>query len=661
MLRIAGLNVSDDRGSTAVKDLSLEIRSGEILGIAGVAGNGQDELVEALIGLRKPTSGTVHLGDADTTGHSPRAMNEAGVAFVPADRHRFGLILPFPLTDNLVLTSYYKPPFARGPLRVDAAIERAAEAAVKEYDVRTPSVTVPVSTLSGGNQQKVVVAREFGRDLRLLVLDQPTRGLDVGSIEFIHRQAIAKRDAGAAILLGLGRARRGPRAVRPDRGDVPRQDRGRGRRTDRRQERDRPADGDRRRRAGPRPGRRGRGIGDVTTPPAGGPEGRPGSREPAVASGEPWPWSGRPGRSIALPMVAIAAALVVGAIVIEVSQLLLPGATFRADLPLTAYSALFHGAILNEGAIVNTLVLTAPLVLGGLSVAIGFKAGLFNIGAQGQFLMGALGAVWVGGLLSDASPLVAIPLAVLAGMIGGAVWGFIPGALKALSGAHEVVTTIMLNYIAIATLALLVSGPLKVPGSPSPVTEGVGNAAYPIIIGSNGHLGIVISVIAVVVVWFLLYPDDPRLRDPDRRGQSRCGPLRRDAAPRADRPDDVAVRPAGGPGRDGGGPGRHPLDDLELRDHGRLRLDRGRPAGPLEPVGDPPLGAPVRRAARGRGPDADPGRHPPELVDVLQATILLGLVMTPVLRKVFRLRGAKSGLGGTETITRTYGGEATVR
>jgi len=201
VLSVTGLRVRDDRGNEVVRGVDLEVRAGEILGIAGVAGNGQDELVEAIIGLRRPTSGKVMLAGKDMTGRAPRDMNEAGVAYVPADRHRFGLILSFPLSDNLVLTSYYRSPFARGLLRDEAAIRREAEAIIERFDIRTPSATVRAGTLSGGNQQKAVVAREFGRDLELLVLDQPTRGLDVGSIEFIHRQAIAKRDAGTAILL----------------------------------------------------------------------------------------------------------------------------------------------------------------------------------------------------------------------------------------------------------------------------------------------------------------------------------------------------------------------------------------------------------------------------------------------------------------------------
>jgi ABC-type uncharacterized transport system ATPase subunit len=201
VLRVDALRVKDDRGNEVVRGVSLEIRGGEILGIAGVAGNGQDELVEALYGLRRPAGGSVTLRDTNVTGRSPRGMNEAAVGYVPADRQRFGLVLPFPVADNIVLTSYYRAPFARGIRRNDEAITAAAVQSIGEFDVRTRSAEASVRTLSGGTQQKVVVAREFGRDLLLLILDQPTRGLDVGSIEFIHRQVIAKRDAGAAVLL----------------------------------------------------------------------------------------------------------------------------------------------------------------------------------------------------------------------------------------------------------------------------------------------------------------------------------------------------------------------------------------------------------------------------------------------------------------------------
>jgi simple sugar transport system ATP-binding protein len=201
MLEVHGLRVRDDRGSEVVRGVDLAVRAGEILGIAGVAGNGQDELVEALIGLRPVTAGTVRLGGEDMTGRATRGMNEAGVGYVPADRHRFGVVLPFAVYDNLVLTSYYRPPYAHRGIRNDAAILDDARRSIAAFDIRTPGPDVPVATLSGGNQQKVIVAREFDRELRLLVLDQPTRGLDVGSIEFIHRRIIDKRNAGTAVLL----------------------------------------------------------------------------------------------------------------------------------------------------------------------------------------------------------------------------------------------------------------------------------------------------------------------------------------------------------------------------------------------------------------------------------------------------------------------------
>jgi general nucleoside transport system ATP-binding protein len=201
MLTIAGLTVKDNRAREVVHEVSFEVRGGEIFGIAGVAGNGQDEMVEALVGLRGVTAGRIALGGRNVTGASPRHLHQLGVGFVPADRHRYGLILAFPLTDNLALNEYYRPPYRRGLVRDEEAVLRYAERVIGEYDIRTPSATVTAGTLSGGNQQKVVVAREFDGDLTLLILDQPTRGLDVGSIEFIHKQAIAKRDGGVAVLL----------------------------------------------------------------------------------------------------------------------------------------------------------------------------------------------------------------------------------------------------------------------------------------------------------------------------------------------------------------------------------------------------------------------------------------------------------------------------
>ncbi|MGZ5422772.1 MAG: ABC transporter ATP-binding protein, partial [Aeromicrobium sp.] len=195
-LTVDKLTVKNDRGREVVHEVSFEVRAGEIFGVAGVAGNGQDELVEAITGLRRPSAGRIRLGERDITRANTREVHEMDVAFVPADRHRYGLVLSFPLTDNLVLNDYFSAPFAKGLIRNDRAVLEHAKSLIERYDARTPSATVLAGTLSGGNQQKIIVAREFDRDLKLLVLDQPTRGLDVGSVEFIHKQTIAKRDAG---------------------------------------------------------------------------------------------------------------------------------------------------------------------------------------------------------------------------------------------------------------------------------------------------------------------------------------------------------------------------------------------------------------------------------------------------------------------------------
>ncbi len=186
---------------TIVKNVTFEIRAGEILGVAGVQGNGQTELVESITGLRQADAGSIVIDGKPMPGASPRKLVENGLAHIPEDRQKHGLVLPYPITDNLVLCTYYKKPFVKGMTRNDEAIEKNAEQLIEEFDIRTPTPFVPASNLSGGNQQKVIVARELSREVKVLVANQPTRGLDVGSIEYIHRTLVNMRDAGAAILL----------------------------------------------------------------------------------------------------------------------------------------------------------------------------------------------------------------------------------------------------------------------------------------------------------------------------------------------------------------------------------------------------------------------------------------------------------------------------
>jgi len=201
VLEVDDLVVHDDRGQVAVDGISFDVRAGEVVCVAGVQGNGQTELVEALTGLRPVVSGTIRVAGHDVTRASPHSVLHAGVGHVPEDRIQDGLVVEFSIADNLVLDSYDLPPFARGIVRDEKAIVEAAEERRKAFDIRTPSVQQPAATLSGGNQQKVIVAREFSRPIRLLIASQPTRGLDVGSIEYIHQRILQKRDEDVAVLI----------------------------------------------------------------------------------------------------------------------------------------------------------------------------------------------------------------------------------------------------------------------------------------------------------------------------------------------------------------------------------------------------------------------------------------------------------------------------
>jgi len=201
VLRVADLAVLDDRDQRAVNGVSFEVRAGEIFAVAGVQGNGQTELVEALVGLRKVRAGSVLINEQDATHFSVRQMLDSGVGFIPEDRKSDGLVGQFTVAENLMLNGSWSEPYARGFSINFAKRRERAKQLVAEFDVRTPSIDTPASKLSGGNQQKVVVARELSRDVQLLLAAQPTRGVDVGSIEFIHERLVAERDRGKAVVL----------------------------------------------------------------------------------------------------------------------------------------------------------------------------------------------------------------------------------------------------------------------------------------------------------------------------------------------------------------------------------------------------------------------------------------------------------------------------
>jgi general nucleoside transport system ATP-binding protein len=201
VLQVESLRVVDDSGQVVVDDVTFSVRSGEIYAVAGVQGNGQTELTESLIGLTRPTSGRIRIDGDDVTGESIDEILSRGVGYVPEDRSHDGVVGGFTIAENLVLDIFDQPPFAKGMSLDLKVIDDNAHHRVQEFDIRTSSISANASTLSGGNQQKLVLARELSRPLRILVVAQPTRGVDVGSQEFVHKRLIEERDSGAAVVL----------------------------------------------------------------------------------------------------------------------------------------------------------------------------------------------------------------------------------------------------------------------------------------------------------------------------------------------------------------------------------------------------------------------------------------------------------------------------
>lgn len=363
---------------------------------------------------------------------------------------------------------------------------------------------------------------------------------------------------------------------------------------------------------------------------------------------------------VALPLISIALSIIVGSFVIIASEWLVAGEV-KPGLALDAYAALVSGSVGSFRAIVNTLTNAMPLILAGLAVGLAFKGGLFNIGAQGQFLMGALGSVIVGAQLRESPVIIAVPLALAAGMIAGAAWGFIPGFLKATSGAHEVVTTIMLNFVALAVLAAAVNGPLNVEGSASPITLDVGNASLPVILGRNGTIAIIYTPLMAVLYGWLLFRTT-------RGFEIRIAGASPDAARYAGMsPRRLIVWTMSVSGMLAGMAG---ATDLLGATH-QMTTSYGTTVGfdsiavallgRTSPIGIVLAGLLFGAMNTGAGAMQIDAGVPAELVGVLQATILLFLVASPVIKRVFRLKGARTGLEDATTITSTYGGEATIR
>jgi general nucleoside transport system permease protein len=381
----------------------------------------------------------------------------------------------------------------------------------------------------------------------------------------------------------------------------------------------------------------------------------PQARVPPPPARSPWARIVQVG---AVPVAAVLLAFVAGSIFILISTLL-TGREFDILLPLTAYSSLFFGAFGGVNPIVDTMVAAAPLILGGLALGLGFKAGLFNIGAQGQFLIGALAAAAVGAAVAGLPAPIAIGAAILAGAAGGAVYGFIPGALKAFTGAHEVVTTIMLNFIATAIIAYLVAGPLLAEGFAFARTGPIGNAALPDLPGTrNLHAGVFLALVAVPIVWWLLSRTTIGF-------EIRTVGANPSAARYAGmRPALIMVTTMAASGMLAGMAGMIEIlgvsgfintsygtgvgfDSISV-----ALLGRAHPVGIL-------FAAILFGAMRAGAPEMQlDAAIPVEIIDVLQGIILLFLAADILVRRLLRLRAARVGVDELQTVTRSYGEQA---
>jgi general nucleoside transport system permease protein len=357
-----------------------------------------------------------------------------------------------------------------------------------------------------------------------------------------------------------------------------------------------------------------------------------------------------------VPLGAVALAFLLGSILIWISSFVTKK-TFDPLLPLTAYGAMLEGAGLtgNINGLVNTLVQAGPLILGGLAVGVGFKAGLFNIGASGQFYMGAVAGAGTGAAVATWPAPAAITAAVLAGAIVGGLWGFIPGALKAWTGAHEVVTTIMLNTIALTFIGYLVSGPLLATGFSFDRTGDVGNAALPIIFGRNLHLGVVIAFLAVPVIWWLLWRSTLGF-------EIRTVGANPSAARYAGmRPAFITIFTMSLCGLLAGLAGAIEIVGITHFINASYGTSIGFDSitvallGRAHPLGIT-LAALLFGAMRaGAGLMQIKTQIPVEIVDILQAIVLLFVAADVIVRRVFRIRAAGPAVQELQTVTRSYG------
>ena len=513
VLEVRDVHVRDDRDLPAVNGATLTVHAGEIVALAGVDGNGQSELVDAITGLRAVDTGAIIVEGKELTNAGARGMVRHGVSHIAEDRQRRGLVLNFTLAENLALREYNTPKLSRHGMLLLGRMRDRARDLIKEYDVRGGGPTSLATSLSGGNQQKM---RDRARDRvqsarprRRAADPRPGRWRDrVRPPPPRVRARRRPRDPAR-----VARVRGGPLAGRSDRRHLRRRDRGR---VPARRVRGGTRHRDDRRWASE--GRRRVSNQDPVEPPAGQALAGEGGPEAAATTSAARLAAYLQGGGVIVPLLTAVLAFFVGGLVILIT----------GHNPISTYKAIFNGTGLNwifpwvsgderTTAALNlqqTLITTTPLILTGLAVAFAFRCGLFNIGGQGQYLVGSYVAVWVGSSFAGMPRLLHVVLAMVLATLAGAVWAGIAGLLKAVAGAHEVISTIMLNWIAVWVGAYLfqLNGPLQ-NSDPSqqsvPVSSDVAaSAKLPVFWGDPElqglHIGIFIALAAAVVFWVLL-------------------------------------------------------------------------------------------------------------------------------------------------------------
>lgn len=525
VLVLEDLEVNDDRGYRAVNQIDLTVRSGEIVGIAGVEGNGQSEMAQAIAGMRDVAGGSIELAGSNISRAAVSKRRDLGLATIPEDRNATGVAAEMTVAENMSATHLDKGLTRGGWLKL-GAIARFARKLIRRYDVRGATAASPVGSLSGGNIQKVIIAREFEAAPSLLLANQPTRGVDVGAMEFVHNAIVQQRDGGSGVLL-----------ISADLNEVMSL-------SDRllvmyggkivaeftRETMDETRIGlamagvpDERDAIDPEALAREAQAQTVATEaeriivesPENGAQGHPATKaEPTsspVASPPPTTapaYDDEPtlsqrllakvtasGRGALQPIVAVILALIVGAGVIAIT----------GGDPMAAYTSLLFGSFKSSVGLSALIAQLTPLLIIAASVVISFRTGLFNIGAEGQMYVGAFFGAWAA-FTFDLPGIVLIPFALIVGALAGAIWSFIPGFLLAVWRVDVIVTTLMLNYVAIRFTEYLVNVPFKDESAGAPMTQRIHEQAnLPRMPGWNSiNIGLIIAIVAIIIIALLL-------------------------------------------------------------------------------------------------------------------------------------------------------------